>query len=51
MKKYVLLLIVFLLSITASAQYKPWTSAKPSESSSTAEKTDVFAEEDDDLPF
>ncbi|WP_435525961.1 hypothetical protein [Chryseobacterium indoltheticum] len=28
MKKYVLLLFVFLISIQTSAQYKPWTSAK-----------------------
>ena len=27
------------------------TSAKPADSQSTASKTDVFAEEDDDLPF
>lgn len=37
--------------LEGSADFNEPTSAKPSESSSNNTKTDVFAEEDDDLPF
>lgn len=37
--------------LDSSSEVNEPVAAKPSESQSTTDKTDVFAEEDDDLPF